>query len=87
MRTNTFELQWVSILGDGSLNHRAEQRADIGNLITRLGNATSLPTVLALVVDLLGFGSRAVTRRQEIASKSDALTAYYLMQLPPRDSA
>lgn len=64
-----------------------EERAEIGNIIPRIGNATSFPTVMALIGELLGLGSRSVTRRQEIARRLNDLTAYFLMRTPPRDSA
>ena len=54
-------------------------------LITTAGGRHRLP--LALIGELLGFGSRAVARRKEISSTLDALTAYFLKQMPPRDSA
>lgn len=64
-----------------------EQRVDIKNAAKRLGDATSILTVLALLGELAGFGQRAVSRKKEIATTLDALTAYYLLQMPPRDSA
>lgn len=65
----------------------SEEQAEIGNFIERLGKATSLPAVLQLLSEATGFGSRGVARRNEIATTLDALTAYYLLQMPPRDSA
>jgi hypothetical protein len=64
-----------------------DERAEVGNIIPRMANATSFPTVMSLLGELLGLGTRTITRRKEIASSLDALTAYYLLRMPPRDSA
>jgi hypothetical protein len=65
-----------------------EQRVDIKNAATRLGEATSFLNVLAVFGDLAGIGQRAATRKKEIATALDALTAYYLLrQMPPDFSA
>ena len=64
-----------------------EQRVDIKNAATRLGEATSVLTVLAVFADLAGIGKRAATRKEEIATALDDLTAYYLLQMPPGDSS
>lgn len=64
-----------------------EHRADIKSAVTRLGEATSLPTVLAVFKDLAGFGERGTARKKKIATALDSLTAYYLLQMPPEDSA
>lgn len=63
-----------------------ELRADIGNIIARLGQATSIWTFLTLLGELVGFRTRAVERTENIAATRDSLTAYYLLQMPPNDN-
>ena len=72
---------------DSVVMRAIDERADIGNIITRLANATSLPTVLSMIVDLAGFGKSSLTRRREIVVMLNNLTAYFLLRPPPRDSA
>ena len=72
---------------DGVVMRATDERAEIGNIIPRMANATSFPTVMSLIGELLGLGTRTVTRRKEIATKLNDLTAYFLMRTPPRDSA
>lgn len=72
---------------DGVAMRATDERAEFGNIIPAMSSATSVPTVLALIGELLGFGTRTIARRQEIAKLLNDLTAYYLMKSPPRDSA
>lgn len=65
----------------------SEERNEIRNVIARLGDATSVPTVLALVGELVGVSSRTKERHLQIARTLDALTAYFLIRMPPQDSA
>jgi hypothetical protein len=65
----------------------SEERVDVGNIISRFGQATSVLTVLTLLAESLGFRTRSATRGKEIATTLDALTAYYLLEMPPRDTA
>ncbi len=65
-----------------------EHRVDIGNIITRLGNAkSSFLKMLALCGELIGHSPQVSARLQEIRTQLDALTAYYIMGLPPHDPA
>lgn len=72
---------------DDLVRMASEEQAEIGNVIERLGQATSFPTVLQLIPELGGFGSRTAERRNSISAVLDSLTAYYVLQLPPRDPA
>lgn len=64
-----------------------EHRVDIGNIIARLGNAKSLPAVIALFAELAGFKPRVAARLQEIRTQLEALTAYYILGMPPQGPA
>lgn len=64
-----------------------EHRVDIGNIVVRLGNAQSLPTVIALLGELSGFRPRVAGRLQEIRTQLEALTAYYILGMPPQGPA
>lgn len=72
---------------DGVVIRVTEERTEIGNIIPTMANATSIPTVMSLMGELLGFGTRTVARRKEITELLTDLTAYYLLRLPPRESA
>ncbi|WP_163731725.1 hypothetical protein [Mycobacterium gallinarum] len=72
---------------DGVVMRAIDERAEIGNFIPRLANATSFPTVMSMIGELAGVGKRTVTRRKEIAAKLNDLTAYFLLRPPPRESA
>lgn len=72
---------------DAVVIRATDERAEIGNIIPRMASATSVATVMSLFGDLLGLGSRTVTRRKEIAKALNDLTAYFLLRPPPRDSA
>ncbi|WP_156763840.1 hypothetical protein [Mycobacterium sp. 852002-50816_SCH5313054-b] len=52
-----------------------------------MANATSFPTVMSLIGEPPGFGTRTVTRRKEIAKALNDLRAHFLLRPPPRDSA
>lgn len=66
----------------------AEHRVDIGNLIARLGNAkSSFLKMLVLWGELVGITPQVSARLQEMLIQRDALTSYYLMQMPPKDPA
>lgn len=70
---------------DALVRMAADEQTDIGSLVTRLGQATSVPTVLALFAEGFGVGPRTAARRNEISVALDSLTAYYLMQMPSQD--
>ncbi|OSC26725.1 hypothetical protein B8W69_16115 [Mycobacterium vulneris] len=72
---------------DAVVIRATDERAEIGNIIPRMANATSFATVMSLIGELFGLGTRTVTRRKEIAKALDDLTAYFLLRMPPRDSA
>lgn len=72
---------------DGVVMRAIDERAVIGNVIQRLGNATSFPTVMSTFVDLAGFGKDSAARRKEIAKLLDDLQAYYLLRPEPPASA
>ncbi|MEZ0362327.1 hypothetical protein ACAG26_01290 [Mycobacterium sp. pUA109] len=72
---------------DGVVTRATDERAEFGNIIPSMAKATSIPTVLSLLGELLGFGTRTITRRKEIADLLNDLTAYFLLRPPPRDSA
>lgn len=72
---------------NGVVIRATDERAEFGNIIPRMANATSFPTVMSLIGDLLGFGTRTIARRKEIADMLNDLTAYFLLRPPPRDSA
>jgi hypothetical protein len=72
---------------NGVVTRATDERAEVGSIIPRIGNATSFPTVMSLIAELLGFGTRSATRRKEIADLLNDLTAYFLMKPPPRESA
>jgi hypothetical protein len=72
---------------NGVVTRATDERSEVGSIIPRIGNATSFPTVMSLIAELLGFGTRSATRRKEIADLLNDLTAYFLMKPPPRESA
>ncbi|WP_131813716.1 hypothetical protein [Mycolicibacterium fortuitum] len=72
---------------DGVVVRATDERAEVGNIIPRMANATSFPTVMSLIGELLGLGTRTVARRKEIHAQLDALTAYYILGMPPQGPA
>jgi hypothetical protein len=72
---------------NGVVMRAMDERAEMGNIIPRIANATSIPTVMSLIGELLGLGTRTITRRKEIAGMLNDLTAYFLMRPPARESA
>lgn len=72
---------------DGVVVRATDERAELGNIIPHMANATSVPTVMSLIGELFGFGTRALARRREITKMLDDLTAYFLLRPPPRQSA
>jgi hypothetical protein len=72
---------------DGVVIRAMDERAEIGNIIPSMANATSFPAVMSLIGELLGLGTRTINRRKEIANMLNDLTAYFLLRPPPRDSA
>lgn len=65
-----------------------EHRVTLGSIITRIGIAkSSFLKVLALWGELVGITPQVTARLQEMLIQRDALTSYYLMQMPPKDPA
>jgi hypothetical protein len=69
---------------DGVVIRATDERAEIGNIIPSMARATSIPTVMSLLGELLGLGTRSVARRREILKLLTDLRAYFLLQPPPQ---
>jgi hypothetical protein len=72
---------------DALVRMAADEQTDIGSMVTRLGQTTSVPGFLALLAAAAGFAPRNEARRKAISAALDSLTAYYLLNMPPRDPA
>lgn len=72
---------------DGVVTRATDELAEFGNIIPLMAKATSISTVVSLIGELLGFGTRTIARRKEIADLLNDLQAYYLMRPQPPESA
>jgi hypothetical protein len=72
---------------DGVVMRATDERAEFGNIIPVMAKATSFSAVMSLIGELLGFGTRTIARRKEIADLLNDLQAYYLLRPHPPESA
>lgn len=72
---------------DGVVTRATDERAEFGNIIPTMAKATSFSTVMSLIGELFGFGTRTSARRKEIADLLNDLQAYYLLRPQPPESA
>lgn len=72
---------------DALVRMASAEQTDIGSMVSRLGHATSVPGFLALLAEGAGLAPRNEARRSAITAALDSLTAYYLLNMPPRDPA
>ncbi|MDQ2636338.1 MAG: hypothetical protein M3Y83_05610 [Actinomycetota bacterium] len=63
----------------------SDEQSDITSLVSRMGRATSVWTFLTFVAEASGLVPRNDARRKAISTELDSLTAYYLVQMPPRE--
>lgn len=68
---------------NGVVTRVTDERAEIGSIIPRIGDATSFSTIMSLIGELLGFGNRSVERRKEITKLLNDLTVFFLLRPPP----
>ncbi|SLI70560.1 Uncharacterised protein [Mycobacteroides abscessus subsp. abscessus] len=59
-----------------------DERADIGNLVVQLSEATSLIPILSLIGNLTGIRTQIHERRQKFIALLAALISYYGLNLP-----
>lgn len=65
----------------------SEEQVAIGSMIERMGGVSSFGDGMQLILELTGFTMQNDERRKAISAELDSLTAYYVLQLPPRDPA
>ncbi|BBY34711.1 hypothetical protein BST33_15490 [Mycolicibacter minnesotensis] len=67
------------------MQRASEEQTDLSRITDQMGQADSNGATVLLIFKRTGFEMRTELRRKAITAALDSLTAYYVLQMPPRE--